>query len=1056
MHVQQLFLNDCIENASESDIIVLYGFTSEQIKIIHDGLSPQYVFTEYDNVTNYTSLIKAINEKVLEIMFSIQSGQKVILSLEEFIIMAPQLRLFPQKRITVFTNPLNLFLPLKYGQDYFARLYDNGIDLCDNNDEEVINVHRFYNVIAVETENEVMFHGECLDLSEIAQDLRNIEFYPRLDDCPLTTVQMSQQDILKQPILTLDMVGYRLQAPYVFSLERFGEFMQQIRPGESIQVIYDDVLPSTEKFAAALHQYNVSVVKVEVTVPKAYVYADQYRQEMKNILEKYWSNGTEAQYRNYSMYRQESRDGSLMDVSQEDVLADIVEQVCAAKNNRQYRDLFFVASTGAGKSLLYQLPSKLFHDHNMVTIVVTPLKALMLDQYQDMCKRKMRHVIYINSDVPYAEKQDRLEGVRQGLYSLLYISPEFLQRVFDIKQLIGDRQIALFVVDEAHCVSSWGKDFRADYGYLGNYIQRYKKKDGRFPILALTATAVYSGPLGTISEIASDLRMQHSIVYMTDVKRNNIEITIHPFSGAAGSYAKRKQEITKIRIGESINAGRKLLVYSPYKTISHNIHTDLDKELRQKVAVYTGDTFADEGQDIIRRYKSGELAAVIATKAFGMGVDIQDIHDVYHYSMPANLADYVQEIGRAGRDKSINARAICDFHPKDFGFWRTLRALGRLKKWQINLLVRKLYEKYRQNGTNTLLLPYEWFQFLEINENNKFESNRIRQALVMIEKDFYQRYKFPVLRVYPGGENAEYFARLETDSDKAKEKFLKQFSRYIEAVKDSQSSSVIRFKLKEYYEQECATAKYGPLKWEFFKGTLFKEVRLKPQIRLAIDIHGDFKQAQEAFYRAVKNIVQIYEALGTHPTLDEIKAVIRKVLLKASREEVEQKTYILTTLCTSDQIGANSYTLFTRKLDPEREEPEYVYMKTNRTPEVFLQSFLNLFDSTFDKSTSYKAFLEPPFCSNTNVTQIKLQLAYLLELLEIASYNISGGQQETIKIRVLSPDHLKNPNYENRMLNELYRRDEAEYEIIRRMVETCSTNQEYWQFIERYFLGREY
>src|SRR5690606_18862515 len=147
-----------------------------------------------------------------------------------------------------------------------------------------------------------------------------------------------------------------------------------------------------------------------------------------------------------------------------------------------------------GKSLLFQIPAiHLMRQYKAVTIVITPLIALMNDQVEQLTnERDVEGVTFINSDITPNEKEKRISKIKNGEISILYISPEFFL-ANSIESIIGsERKIGLLVVDEAHLVTTWGRDFRADYWFIGGYIERIRKEN-KFPILCLTATAVYMG-----------------------------------------------------------------------------------------------------------------------------------------------------------------------------------------------------------------------------------------------------------------------------------------------------------------------------------------------------------------------------------------------------------------------------------------------------------------------------------------------------------------------------------------------------------------------------------
>ncbi len=190
------------------------------------------------------------------------------------------------------------------------------------------------------------------------------------------------------------------------------------------------------------------------------------------LLKKYW--GENAAFRGLDFYKNPGTDEGTSGISQGEIVSQIISQCESALTDRQdFRDLFITAPTGAGKSLLFQLPAiHLAEQHDAITIVITPLIALMKDQVMQL--ENERHVTcatFINSTLSFEEREKRIEQIKSGEKSVVYLAPELLVST-PLENVTGSRRIGLFVIDEAHIVTSWGKDFRADYWYLGDFLNK--------------------------------------------------------------------------------------------------------------------------------------------------------------------------------------------------------------------------------------------------------------------------------------------------------------------------------------------------------------------------------------------------------------------------------------------------------------------------------------------------------------------------------------------------------------------------------------------------------
>ncbi|MEX1025559.1 MAG: RecQ family ATP-dependent DNA helicase [Planctomycetota bacterium] len=291
-------------------------------------------------------------------------------------------------------------------------------------------------------------------------------------------------------------------------------------------------------------------------------------------------------------------------------------------------DVLVTLPTGGGKSLIYQLPAVL---EPGLVLVVSPLIALMQDQVDALRRRDVR-ATFVNSTLSPKERARRLEGATAGEYDLLYVTPERF-RSARFRAAIPKLDVRLLAVDEAHCISSWGHDFRPDYWKLGEY----RALLGDPPTVALTATATPR----VADDIVRALRLDAPVRIRTGIDRPNLFLSVREVV-----HAEDKLPILVDRIRRIDGPG---IVYS---TLIRDLEA-LEVELARvgiPSLVYHGKLSADERRSMQSRFMEGERHVVLATNAFGMGVDKADIRFVLHAQLPRTLEAWTQEIGRAGRD----------------------------------------------------------------------------------------------------------------------------------------------------------------------------------------------------------------------------------------------------------------------------------------------------------------------------------------------------------------------------------------------------------------------
>jgi ATP-dependent DNA helicase RecQ len=296
------------------------------------------------------------------------------------------------------------------------------------------------------------------------------------------------------------------------------------------------------------------------------------------------------------------------------------------------KDAVVVMPTGSGKSLCYQLPALMFEG---ATLVVSPLIALMKDQV-DALKARDLPATFINSSLPEREQWSRIDALRRGEFKLVYIAPERF-RSSRFLEALNSISISLFAVDEAHCISTWGHDFRPDYLRLKSVVQSLNRESRRAQTLALTATAT---PY-VRSDIIQQLGLAKPETFVSGFDRPNLTIdVVHT--------EKEREKIARIKRLAKTHDGSGI-VYAATRKAVEQVAAQLQTQGLSVSAYHAGmgDGLRVKAQE---DFMTGQTQMIVATNAFGMGIDKPDIRFVAHYQMPGSIEAYYQEIGRAGRD----------------------------------------------------------------------------------------------------------------------------------------------------------------------------------------------------------------------------------------------------------------------------------------------------------------------------------------------------------------------------------------------------------------------
>jgi ATP-dependent DNA helicase RecQ len=324
------------------------------------------------------------------------------------------------------------------------------------------------------------------------------------------------------------------------------------------------------------------------------------------------------------------------------------------------KSILAVFPTGGGKSITFQVPALMSGENAKgLTVVISPLQSLMKDQVDNLERLGITDAVTINGLLDPIERAKSIQRIQDGFASILYISPESLRSKTTEKLLLG-RKVVRFVIDEAHCFSSWGQDFRVDYLYIGDFIkslQESKNLEEQIPVSCFTATAKQK----VIEDICTYFKEKLGIkleIFPSKATRTNLHYKV---------FEKGDDE-------EKYNSVRDIVEEKDCPTIIYVSRTKRARELATRLSedgfnarAFHGKMESQEKTENQNAFIAGDVQIMVATSAFGMGVDKKDVGLVIHYEISDSLENYVQEAGRAGRDENITADCYVLFNEEDLG-----------------------------------------------------------------------------------------------------------------------------------------------------------------------------------------------------------------------------------------------------------------------------------------------------------------------------------------------------------------------------------------------------
>ena len=802
---------------------------------------------------------------------------------------------------------------------------------------------------------------------------------------------------------------------------------------------------------------------------------DEYESILKRIDSSY-------EFKNINIYEDPFNSNKIKQINQSVIIDTIYQNILKAKNKEIPRDIFVTAPTGAGKSVLFQIPAIMAAEHEkLLTIVISPLIGLMKDQVENI-KKMTDCAETINSEFTPIEKDKIKEKIKNGECSILYVSPETLLSNSDITMFIGDRQIGLLVVDEAHTVATWGKNFRPDYWYLGDYLDKLRhraKSKYSFPIATFTATATISNDTNNdmYHDIIESLNMT-PITYIGDVKRADIkfDINVHKKEKA---YREEKDQIALFKINEYLNRKEKTLVYFPFVSKLNEIAKYLPTD---KFGRYFGGLDKFDKDDTLNDLRWGNKSVVLATKAFGMGIDVKDIKNVYHYAPTGNLADYVQEIGRAARDKNITGVASTDYYEEDFRYINTLYGLSQITNYNIIGVVKKLLYKYQKENKRNFLISAEEFAHVFTAENDTEIDSKLKATILALKKDLLKTNNFVPLIFKP---RSMYTNGLFYIPD-IKLGYIKQigWDKYLTKKFNDSSLTVARpngttmsylgsvyeldFKKcwEEKYNDRYKGISFGHFKYLFYNGELQNVDKSVFHDRMILQVSSRY----QTFEPAIKQSLFMLDKLKD--CFDDIRMINKHFTVRELSERFAQKinmpnalrkinNYMEPLLNLLISVNANiSFNRFNKFCDYHSDTDKYNIVSSyyNRLISILkseIQAYFKRFENTNERNSIVEVDKQKDKIMRSDTLLVAMQI---LELFELIDYTFSAGDKPEYFVRINSENALKriseNSSYSSDTLATIFEMHKESVCYMKYFFTALRSDEERWEFIEKYFLGQ--
>lgn len=495
---------------------------------------------------------------------------------------------------------------------------------------------------------------------------------------------------------------------------------------------------------------------VKVTTINTFASLDDFDGDIESFAKiKY--KAKKVDWRSYEIYKEPGVTRELTNVRQDQIIKSIVANALKAQKGNKYHDHFITAPTGTGKSIMFQSAAHfLAEKEGLLTIVISPLISLMKDQVQAFQKDYPK-VASINSEITFMDRTKIVDDINKGDINIVYVSPETLL-ANSYTNLFSNRRLGLLVVDEAHIATTWGKGFRPDYWYLDKWVKKVQNDpaQGKFGIATFTATATYSydDDSAMNRETRINLSMIDPIEIIAPAYRKDIQYDIEASEQVMNKQdyeAKKAEDIIKML--KEISG--KTIIYFPYRSQIATIGNELSKA-GFEYSIYHGGMDRNDKADNSADFVNGKTKILLATKAYGMGIDIEDIEHVIHYAPTGSLNDYLQEVGRAARRTDLIGHAhINAILPgkgqkgsSDFTFIDQLHGMSAIRDTEIKHVAQQILNVYNKTKQRNLLMSIDNFLSFDDGDEDSAEK-RAKTIFVMLQKDIIRKFGFPGVVIRP-------------------------------------------------------------------------------------------------------------------------------------------------------------------------------------------------------------------------------------------------------------------------------------------------------------------
>lgn len=839
---------------------------------------------------------------------------------------------------------------------------------------------------------------------------------------------------------------------------------------------------------------NVKMFFTTLSIKREVIENEEHYLKILNDVYTYSSFKTIPFYKNIDSHSKE-----IIDISQAQIIDDIVTQAEKAMHGEAFRDIYVTASTGTGKSVMFQIPAlylaEKYADNKPLTLVISPLIGLMNDQVANMRSKGEMSSDTINGNTPPFEKERILERIQKQEIDVLYLSPETLQARSDIKLLIGDRSIGVVIIDEAHIVTTWGKSFRADYWYLGIYLAKLRK-ERKFPIVTFTATAIYGGREDMYLDTRNSLNMISPISYFGKVKRENILMNVRwsekDFDTEGRDYRKTKNILALRHFQMAAKNGQKSLMYFPTVRLLLDFYSFLTQnnpQIAKKTGKYYGTLQKEEKDEVLSEFKSGDIQFVLATKAFGMGIDIPDITNVYHYAPTGNVVDYIQEIGRAARDrqKVKYGFGVIDFLKRDMNEVKQLYGMSAIKKTQIIEVMRKVLSIYKEKGNSrNLIISPEDFKYIFVqNKRDEYSlDNKVKTVLLMIEKDFSSPAKLGyspfVARPRSLFGNDLVFVTVEFESQLNKSQLAKFFEKKSSIV-SKVYTAIYQVHLSGIWEKYYKTMSFPSFKFALSNQDEREKLQHKKLLEklvyttgIEVMFNGEISaegilSQYKIILKAFQEFINEYRITGSQFTVIDLGNHFMRTLKIA--DKFESRAFAQTVINSAFEFGKiKDINFIVERLNSAEANQRYVIHQDGELFVRFIiEAMTNVLYPKEDYVTTCDTVTSFYYRNFGDAIDAKIAALGIGEARKMLSYQVVGGNDPQIYLRMNSVYPLERAIkqgdfYQNSILKDVQIKHYTSVEMLKFLFtkeQQGKTPQEkilnytewFWDNIENYFMG---